>query len=171
MVDLEHLQPSAVGIAAGEGVEARAQHHVLAYAVGHGLRQRVLGHAAARDDEGPQVTRRQRLLTLPVAENLLRRVHADDAHRQRVVENPRLIQYLMRRPAGCDAQSGPARTILAQRLTSALLLLPNRAGRKAPAGLNRCGRREGSFWRIGPWRKHGVYAFWEGHDTAKDGRI
>ncbi len=58
MVDLKHTQSRRqVRIAMREGVQARAQEHVLSHPAGHRLIQGIFGEATARHQETAQVAR------------------------------------------------------------------------------------------------------------------
>jgi hypothetical protein len=78
MVHLEHLQ-APVRIAVGEGIQARAQHHVLAHAARIGARELVLGIAAAHDEEGAHGARALRPVAVQVLAQPAHALGAEDA--------------------------------------------------------------------------------------------
>ncbi len=111
MIDLEY--GDALGrerIAIGEGIEPGAEHHDMPRAGAHGLGDPVLGQAAPRRDEGAQGGAAGRIgATDLVAGDRRTAIAADDGQRQRILEDQRPIQKLVRGPPDGRAIGGGAR--------------------------------------------------------------
>ncbi len=104
MIHLEHLQVG-VGIAQGEGVEARPQHHHLAHAPDHGGGDAVLGEAAAR---GHEQARRGLTGTAGQGEDEGLGLRAQDGVGEGVGEHASAIDGLVRGAVSGGGQGGAA---------------------------------------------------------------
>ena len=82
-------------IAVGEGIEPGAEDHILPHAVPNGLREFVLGIAAARRHERPERTGESMVL-LWVRSQLFGSVCSYNPQRQWIVEHPGLVKKLVR---------------------------------------------------------------------------
>ena len=95
MIDFEHAQAFAHR-AIGESVEACTQKHILADAARHGFGQAILGEAAPRGDESAQPVGRGHGADVAALAQLGFRFLTDDLERQRIVEDRRAVDKLMR---------------------------------------------------------------------------
>lgn len=104
MIHLEDVQPAgSERIAVGKRIQSGAQHHVLANAAFEGLGKLILGVPAAYREERAQRSR-EGLLGI----GWLFRFAARNRHGQRIFEDPRLVDKLMRRTPHGDTLRGPA---------------------------------------------------------------
>ena len=87
-----------VRIAIGKGIQSSAQHHVLRDTIPYRAGEFVLGVAAARRHERTECTGKRVVLSR-IGSQLFLSFKADDAQSQRIVENPGLVQKLVRSPA------------------------------------------------------------------------
>ena len=110
MVHLEHSQ-SRERIAIGERIEARAEDDVLPHAAPVRLAELILGKPTPRGEGRAKKGIERRL----VAE---RGVPVDDGERERIIEDDRLVEKLMRRPPLGDPLGGPARSVHGGSLTA-----------------------------------------------------
>jgi hypothetical protein len=101
MVDLEHSQPG-MRIAVRESVESCAKDDELCYAVRNGACEFILGVAAARRHEGSKSARKSRML-LRIGAQRGGRFRSNDGEGERIVENARMIEKLVRSPANGHA--------------------------------------------------------------------
>ena len=92
------------GVAAGEGIEARAEDHVLAQAGGDGLGEMVFGVAAAGGHEAAEVAGHGVGSAFEIA--LI--AGADEADGDGIVEDGRMVHELVRGAADGDAECGAA---------------------------------------------------------------
>ena len=112
-VHLEHAERfRRIGIPVRERVEPRSQHDVLADPGSHRGRERILGAAAARNEERPQQAAEARLVASRIRPDRRLGFGAHDPERDRIVEHQRMVENLMRRTSHRDPVRGRARPAL-----------------------------------------------------------
>ena len=126
-------------------VESRAENYVLRNAAGDTFCQLIFRVTAADSHERTEVPRPPCAMTRRICVNFSNRV-SNNANCQRVIQNFRSIEQLMRRPAKCHAE---VRCGLGRFLHQKM---------DCRSGLNRqlqCKRRRFS-WRVKEWHRHNL---------------
>ena len=85
-----------MGITADEGIETRAQDHVLTHSAGHGLRELLFGDAASNDEvRSDRAAQPAAARVMRVGANLLLARRPDDPERVGILEDDRPVHQLM----------------------------------------------------------------------------
>jgi len=94
MVDFEDSH-AGMGVAVGEGIESGAEDNVLRDALGDGASEFVFGEAAAGGHEGAEGAG-ESVMLFGIGAEIICGFGADDAESERIVENFRVVEKLVR---------------------------------------------------------------------------